>query len=1647
VDACEAVAIALGDGAEDGLVYWANAVQRAIASHQRDASEAAGLAQRARAVAADARRLVMEMDFRFLLDPDRMLLSIGYRAAEGELDPTCYDLLGSEARLASFVAIAKGDVPAKHWFRLSHAVTPVGNGAALISWSGSMFEYLMPSLVMRVPPGSVIAQTNRLVVRRQMDYAAGLHVPWGVSESAYNARDLELTYQYLSFGIPSLGLKRGLADHVVIAPYATALAAMVAPGEAARNLAALSDLGGCGRYGYYEALDFTPERVPDGQRFALVRAFMAHHQGMTIAAIGDVLCDGAMRRRFHAEPMIQATELLLEERMPREVVISQPWVARGGAAGHPRELDAPGGRRITSPHTPSPATHLLSNGAYSVMLTAAGSGYSRWRDLAVTRWREDATTDRWGAYVFLRDMQSGVLWSAGWQPTGAEPDSYEAVFNEDRCEFIRRDAGLQTTTEVLVSPEDDGEVRRVSISNRGFTAREIEVTSYAEVVLAPQVADVAHPAFSNLFIETEHLPGSGALLAHRRRRSPEDPEVWAAHLAVVEGERIGALEFDTDRAQVLGRGRDLRAPRRIAEGAPLGGAVGDVLDPIFALRRRVRIPPGGTARVSFWTLVADSRKAILDLVDKQHDVAAFDRALNLAWTQALVQLHHLGVSRGEAALFQRLAGHILHAGPALRSPARSERGPRDGQPGLWRMAISGDLPIVVVRIGEPGELALARQVIKAGEHLRSKQLAFDLVFLNERGASYVQDLQVALEALVRADQSHAALSAHSPAGRTVVLRADLIAPESRDLLLSVARVVLQGQAGGLLEQLDRASDRPAGPTPAVRRDGSAPQTPSPEPPDLEFANGIGGFADGGREYVTVIRPGQQTPAPWINVIANRDFGFQVSADGAGYTWSRNSREHQLTPWSNDPVGDPASEAIFIRDEDTGEVWSPTPAPIRDEAASYVCRHGRGYSRFEHLSHGVACDLLQFVLTDAPAKVTRLRLRNVSARARRVSVTTYAEWALGASRAAAAPFTRTAFDNETGAVFARNDWNPAFGETVAFSALGARPTNWTADRREFLGRNGSLATPAALAGRVPMSQASGLGLDPCAALQVIVELPPGGSRDVLAFLGEETSEAAARILIARCRALDPQAVLEGVSQAWEAVTGALQVKTPDPAMDVMLNGWLAYQTLACRIWGRAGFYQASGAYGFRDQLQDGMALAATQPQLVREHLLRAAARQFAEGDVQHWWLPHSGQGVRTRISDDRIWLAYATAHYVETTGDADVLDEQVAFLSGPPLENGDAESFFQPSASEVQVSLYEHGARAVDASLDLGGHGLPLIGAGDWNDGFNRVGARGRGESVWLGWFLHAAIDAFLPLAEARSDRKRVAAWRAHAAALAASLERSAWDGGWYRRGWFDDGAPLGSAASDECRIDSIAQSWAVISGAAPEARAREAMAALDRELIRRDEGLALLFTPPFDRSPRDPGYIKAYPPGVRENGGQYTHAAAWAVIAFAMLGEGEKAHALFELLNPINHARSRAAAHRYRVEPYVVAADVYSVGPHVGRGGWTWYTGSAAWLQRAGVEWILGLRRKGDELLVEPCIPADWPGFEAVLRRGEGQLQVVVENPDHVRRGVAYAEFDGRPLAGRPLVAPFAADGASHRLVVRLGANETAQSVRTAARA
>ncbi|HEX7971176.1 MAG TPA: glucoamylase family protein [Thiobacillus sp.] len=1589
----------------------------------------------------DRCRELAAMDFEFLYDSSCGLLTIGYDVGERRRDPACYDLLASEARLASFLLIAQGQLPQKHWFALGRLLTSHGGDVSLISWSGSMFEYLMPRLIMPSYENTLLEQTCRAAVSRQIEYGRQRAVPWGISESCYNATDVHQVYQYRAFGVPGLGFKRGLGDDLVIAPYASALALTVKPREACRNLQTLTDQGFLGAYGFYEAVDYTPSRVPRGRNHAIVRAFMAHHQGMSLLAFAHVLLNQPMQRRFMSDPATRATELLLQERVPKQGATLHPHAAEVSATAHPPTVEAGAIMRVfTDPNTPIPEVHLLSNGRYHVMATHAGGSYSRWRDLAVTRWREDATCDCWGTFVYLRDRDSGRYWSTAHQPTLRHADHYEAIFVQARAEYRRRDQAIEAHTEISVSPEDDVEIRRVTLTNQTARSRRIEVTTYAEVVLAPLSADLAHRTFSNLFVQTEILPDRQAILCTRRRRTPGEQVPWMFHLLTAPGAVADVPSYETDRARFIGRGRTAANPMALDRHgpSPLSNTEGSVLDPIVAIRCTLSLSSDESATVQIITGVADTREAALALLEKYGDRHFVERAFEMAWFQSEEVLRHLNASEADAQLFGRLATSVIY-GSALRRAAPSIIARNQlGQAGLWRFAVSGDLPIVLVRIGDTSRIELVKQVLQAHAYWRMKGLSADLVIVNEDFSGYRAVLQDQIMGLINAGPEAQVLD--KPGG-VFVRRAEELSEDERVLFQTVARIVFSDTAETLIEQVERrvSAERLSDHLEPLLQPAAEAVHPLLARERI-FYNGLGGYTPDGREYVVTLEPGQATPAPWVNVIASPHIGTVVSEGGSAYTWVENAHEFRLTTWHNDPLSDSSGEALYIRDEITGAFWSPTPLPARGQSG-YVCRHGFGYSVFEHDEAGIFSELFTYVAMDAPVKFAVVKLRNHSKRPRRLSLTGYWELVLGEWRHANLMHIVTETDPRSGALFARNAYGRGCANRVVFAQVSERERTMTGNRTEFIGRNGSLARPAAML-RKRLSGRTGAGRDPCAAIQTQIDLADGQEREIVFVFGAARNAEDAQQLVQRFSGpARARQALEAVWEHWNRTLGAVYVETPDPALNVLANGWLVYQILSSRLWGRSGYYQSGGAYGFRDQLQDTMALIHATPWLAREQLIRCAERQFVKGDVQHWWHPPSGQGVRTHFSDDYLWLPYATCRYVLATGDTGVLDESVHFLEGRELNPEEEAYFDQPQRSAETASLYEHCARAIKHGLRFGEHHLPLMGCGDWNDGMNLVGREGRGESVWLAWFLFENLQLFADLAHGRNDAAFAETCAAQAALLRRSIETHAWDGGWYRRAYFDDGTPLGSAGNDECQIDSISQSWSVISGGGDPARARQAMAAVDRRLVRRDEQLIQLFTPPFDRSDLEPGYIKGYVPGVRENGGQYTHGAIWTAMAFAMLGDTARAWELFAMLNPVNRSSRPEQIERYKVEPYVMCADIYGAPPHTGRGGWTWYTGAAGVMYRLAVETLLGVRLEVDRLRIAPCIPAHWVSYVIHYRYRETVYHIAIRRVAELPAREMRVSVDGVEIkaaegegAGRPGTIPLVDDRRTHHVEVDLGA-------------
>jgi cyclic beta-1,2-glucan synthetase len=1609
-----------GSAARAWLDALAAALERAASQAERLAGELRGLAGRAGA-------LVEEMELGFLYDRSRHLFHIGFDASSGQLDAHHYDLLASEARLASLVAIGRGEVPVEHWIHLGRPFARVAGARALVSWGGTAFEYLMPNLFLPAPGGTPLETSCRAAIRAQRAFARRHRIPWGTSESAFFALGGHGWYQYRAFGVPGTGLKRGLGDRLVTSPYASLLALELAPRAVDHNLDRLEAMGMRGRYGMYEAADFgPPRRARIRSRARLVRSFMSHHQGMILAALANYLEGGALLRRFLADPRVGGLESLLwEER--RLAPLTHAWAL---------EERAPSRRRAALPSWPVPSGDLwpqaqvLGNGRYRCVLTRDGGGGSRWHGIELTPWDPDPTLEEQGCWIYLQDLDDGALWSVGREPSGREGQDAAIVFSPHHAELRRRDHEILVHLDVCVGAHDDVEFRRVRMVNESDRVRRLSITSYAEIALASPGERARHPAFARLFVASE-VAAPGLLLFHRRARGPAEEPVWLGW-ALAPGP---ATEWETDRGRFVGRGRSRRNPSALDAGAgrwPVDapGAVA-TLDPVAALRRTLTLAPGERVELSVVTAAGPSRSVVLDLLRRHRSNGSLEATLQESRERMALRYQAMECGPEVAPAAQQLLSAVLFPHPDLRADASLRGRNRLGLPALWGLGVSGDRPIVLVRLGAAPDRSLVGQLLRIHALWRWQGVAADLVLLDEEAEGYAWPLRDWLDAEL---ERTGAMEWLQRAGGIFVLRGRELAAEHLTLLQVAATVVLDGAAGDLAAQLAPLARKPARlpefvPVPSAPLAEIATE-PLARPDGLLLDNGLGGFdADGA--YVVHLAAGERTPAPWINVISNPRFGFQVSESGAGSTWSSDSGENRLTPWSNDPVVDPPGEALLLRDEETGEVWSPTPAPAGADAP-YQVTHAPGLTRFRHRSHGLDQTVEVYAARDQPVKVVTIRLEDLWRRSRRITATYVAEWVLGPRRALTAPFLATDYDSDHHTLLAHHSLEGSAFPRTAFLVGDRPPHGFTTDRNELYGQGGSRARPAALS-RIGFTNSVAGGGDPCAALQIHLEASPTGIVEACFALGQGASREEALELAARFSA--PEEAVRARREAvagWSELAGRLEVSTPEPAIDLLVDRWLVYQTLACRVWGRGAFYQAGGAFGFRDQLQDTCALLLVAPELAREHILEAAARQFEAGDVLHWWHPGTTRGVRSRCSDDLVWLPWAVLEYLDATGDDGLLDRAVPFLAGPELGAGEVERYDAFATSDAAASVYEHCARALERATTRGIHGLPLIGSCDWNDALSRVGVEGRGESVWLAWFLGSVLRRFAAVCERRhGDTARAARWRAAADGYREAVESEAWDGSWYLRAFYDDGSPLGASSEPECRIDLVAQSWAVLSGEAAPERARAAMEAAYRELVEGDPAVIRLLAPPFGRTRRDPGYIRAYPPGVRENGGQYNHAAVWAAWACAALGDGDRALEIERLVNPASRAHDRDAAGLYRLEPYAVAGDVCASEALRGRGGWSWYTGSAGWLLRLVVEAMLGIRRRSDRLVIDPCIPRGWPGFEAVLRHGRSVYRLRVENPEGLSRGVEQVLVDGVAVEGPAI--PLRDDGETHQVTVRLG--------------
>ncbi|WP_138429835.1 GH36-type glycosyl hydrolase domain-containing protein [Fodinibius saliphilus] len=1602
-------------------------------------------------------RLISEMDFSFLYLKEKNLFSIGYNVDKAELDKGTYDLLASEARIASLIAIAKGDVPSEHWFRLGRRLTSRNENEFLLSWGGTTFEYLMPQLFIRSYSATLLSHTFYRIIEWQKEYAQSFNRPWGFSESAYNRLNMDLHYQYRSFGVPGLGLKRGLAEEYVVAPYASALALMIEPITAFENLQNLEKLGALGLKGYYDAVDFTPDHLEKGEEYKVVKMYMAHHHGMTLASLLNVLNDWKIRDDFHAEPMIRSCELLLQERIPRGIPVKEPY---------PIDVEMEPGEQdemqyivehadVSSLDATPPRVHLLSNGSLHSFISHAGTGCTRFNNIRLTGWKADTTEDPLGMFIYIKDQESGDYWSAMHQPVKRKPDRYDSWFHNSKLQTSRVDDWIETTTEICISPENPIELRKVTLTNYSDKPRTLELTSYMEVVLNEAGSHDSHPAFSKLFVQTDYLPEHHAIIAWRRPRSDEETPIYMVHTMAMENWELidETLEFETERSRFIGRGRGRENPKAIAFDYDLSGSRGNISDPIMSLRRTVQLDAGEKKTITFGVGWAGSRKEAEELADIFDNPPAVERAFDMASIYNTVEQEHLGISSALSQYFQKLAGYVIYPSKQFRAETAIRSSNRKQQPALWTYGISGDFPILVFRIRHTDQLSSLEKALKGHLFWMHRGLQVDFVIINDHPPSYADELQEGIQRIV--DAIH---GSHHGGGEPNIftLRSDRIPDEDYRLILTVASIVLEGKLptiemkkGDKVPRFSRNDEMPLYEPASLLFDkhNSDKKELSEK---LKFYNGFGGFTENGKEYQIYITPSKEKkglefpPAPWVNVIGNKEGGFITTEKGAGYSWSKNSRENKLTSWSNDPLLDPVSEAFFIRDEENKEFWSPTPGPTPGKQG-YKVSHGFGYSRFEHETHGIESKLVQFVPRKDPVKISLLTLKNNGNSRRNISIFNYTAWVLGIDREKSAQFIVQEKDDQYQAIIAQNWYNNEFADRTAFACIPdiegkEMQSAFTTDRETFIGRNGSLKRAKAISEDELLDNSINNESDPCAAFQRLLTLEVKEEITFVVLIGEAVNRKQAEIIIDRYSDIkQAREALQKVKSYWQHRLGRVQVQTPDQALNILMNGWLQYQNIVCRMWSRTGFYQAGGAFGFRDQLQDSMAALYVDPQMTRDQILLHASRQFKKGDVQHWWHPPTGRGIRSRITDDRLWLPYVVDYYIKATGDTGLLEENIPYLKARELEDDEHEAYLHPevmSGPDGEESLYHHCIRAIDVTLQMGEHGLPLIGGGDWNDGMNRVGHGGKGESVWLGFFLYSVLKQFKNYAEIMGAEKKARDFDIEAEKLKQHLNKEGWDGKWYRRAFYDDGTPLGSVENDECKIDAIAQAWSIISGVATSKKAEKALSALDEHLVSESDRIIRLLTPPFDQTEKDPGYIKGYIPGVRENGGQYTHAAIWAIKAFAKQGYGDKAVSYLSMINPVNHSSSKEDVARYKVEPYAVAADIYGEPPLTGQGGWTWYTGSAGWMYQVALESILGITIEPKLLVIEPAIASYWQGYEVEWKRLDSETiyHIKIINDQGIEQGLLRGTIDGREVQfpGGKAEIKLTKDGKEHNIELKM---------------
>ncbi len=1569
-------------------------------------------------------KLIYDTNMKTLYDKDKELFYIGYNVDENKVLNVYYDLLASEARTTSYIAISRGEVPPEHWHKLGKPLVKEKGYISLVSWTGTMFEYLMPALTMKSYKNTLLDETYKTCINIQRDYGNYRKVPWGISESGYFAFDSQFNYQYKAFGVPKLGFKRGLKEELVISPYSTFLALNFDYPNSMENIKRMRLEGLEGKYGFYESVDYTLNRLPKHLNRGIVKSYMSHHQGMIFVSINNFINNNIMIKRFHKDSYMKCGEYLLQERTPNKFYLSNEYETPHEFTFYKNRETLWNNRLYGIEDLWDIKCHILSSRTYTMMINSMGEGFSKNKDIFLNRWRRDFLSNSYGQFIYIKDVKNNKLWSTTYAPTFVNPDDYNVSFSTDKASFNRKDGDIESTMEVFLLPEELGEVRKIVLKNHGTEEALLETISYFEVTGTTYHSDLAHMAFNNLFVKTEILEKEGGLLAHRRKREKKSGASFIFHVIRAFGQEDNIINYETNKSNFIGRGNSLKMPQAIEKGNT--NSTGIVLDPIMSISKKISIPPKEKVEVYYITGLAHSRDEVSDILNKYSTIENINMAMDLISTKSQTEVGYLNLDHSNIGFYEELLPYLFYLKHNKKEKYKNIiSAANKGKEGLWAHGISGDNPIVLINIKSMEGLDNLVKTIHAHEYWSYKGVIVDLVILYEEEDIYYSPLKRKIIEIIHEIRGNI-INIH---GGIYVKNTNTLEKDEEGLFYKWANLIINGEEEFNFNESNRYKEIKIKKSKGI----SIEDNISNQDLELEFFNGYGGFSNDGKEYIIKLQKNLNTPMPWINVVANKDFGFIVTEGGTGFTWSINSRENKLTPWYNDPINDIPSEIIYLKDNDTGEIFTITPKPIRGEE-EYLITYGKGYAVFNHNSHGIEQSLTMFVPIDDKIKISLINLKNTTKKTRNLTLVYYIRPVLGVTDEETQSLIKTSMESED--IFKiKNSSNTEFKNSTIFIASSEKIKSYTGDRLEFLGNIPDYENPRGV-NLDNLSNSVGIGYNPCGAIEIEIVIPPGEEKELVFLLGEERDLEKGYKTINKYKDLkESKMALENIKEFWNRTIDTIQVFTKDESLNYMMNSWLIYQTICSRIWARAGFYQVGGAYGGRDQIQDVSNILYHRPEEARRQIIENCAHQYIEGDIQHWWHPlydnEVNKGIRSKCSDDLLWLPYCVGEYISITGDYSILDEEVYYIESEPLGETEYERYEVPIKSKEKGTVYGHCIRAIERGINLSEKNLPLMGTGDWNDGMNKVGHKGKGESIWLGWFLATVLQKFIPICERQRDILYVEKYKDQILNLKEAIENNGWDGEWYIRAFFDDGSPIGSKSSKECSIDSISQSWSVISKLGDKERAKSGLKAVEKYLVNEEEGIIALLTPPFENIELDPGYIKSYVSGVRENGGQYTHAATWVIKAFAMLGEGDKAYNLFKLINPINHTRTQIECAKYKVEPYVVTADIYTNPEHLGRGGWSWYTGSSGWMYKVVLEDILGFRKEGDKLFINPSIPKDWDEYRIRYSYGDSIYNIEIKNPKGVNTGVSRISVDGSIIKDDHI--KLIDDGSIHKVLVKMG--------------